>query len=70
MESIVYDLNLDTWVLSSSDGCKATIGETDRRTIVEIVEPVPGATYQLTLGEEVSIIPSWREFMRLLNVVV
>ncbi len=70
MEDMVYELNLDTWVLSSSDGCRATIGETDRRTILEMIEPVPGATYRMTLGEEIHDVPTWREFMKLLDVVI
>lgn len=66
-----YAIDMQKMVVRSSDGRMAPIGEHfSRNTIVAIVEPEPGATYELVDGDDRIAVSSWREFMRLLGILV
>jgi len=63
-----YHLNFDTGTLSSSDGYTASMRPGNRRTCVEILEPVPDARYFVTLGGTTEELSDWREAYQWLNL--
>lgn len=64
-----YTIDMHEMVVRSSDGHTVPIGAL-QNTLVSIIEPVPGASYELFDGSDCVAISSWYEFMRLLGIVV
>ncbi len=64
-----YVIDMQKMVVRSSDGHTAPLAAS-QNTLVAIVEPVTGATYELVDGGDRIPIASWREFMMLLGIRV
>ena len=63
-----YNLNFDEGRLISSDGYCVAICRGNRRTCIEIMEPVPDAQYFVTLGGITEKIDGWHEAYKWLEM--
>ena len=66
---MIYEIDMKEMRVRSSDGHQRPLDAT-RRELVELVEPIPGATYWLLDGDEKVQIASWKEFLKLMGAYV